>query len=114
MSFVRHRSLQRLFTVCLVGILSLVSAMAIAVAPSYAQVPFDSQEAHGQTLEDLTGRPKGAPLSDEERLDRAYTISEAAGLREEKRQAEGKVDPKEGNRSLVEKAKDAVEDVIGK
>lgn len=90
----------------LAAVLSLASVMAIAVAPSYAGVPFDSKEAHGQTKAQLTQRAKDAPLTAEERLDRAYSTSEAAGLREEKRQAEGKFDPKEDNESLVEKATD--------
>lgn len=81
------------------------SLMAIA-APSYAQIPFNSQEVHGQTVQQLTGRPKDAPLTPEERLDRAYSISEAAGLREEKRQAEGKFDPKADNKSLIEEVSD--------
>lgn len=90
--------------VALAAALSLSSVMAIAVAPSDAAVPFDSQEAHGQTKAQLTKRAKDSPLTSEERLDRAYSTSEAAGLREEKRQAEGKFDPKEDNESLVEKA----------
>jgi len=90
----------------LAAVLSLASVMAIAVAPSYAEVPFDSKEAHGQTKAQLTQRAKDAPLTAEERLDRAYSTSEAAGLREEKRQAEGKFDPQEDNESLVEKATD--------
>jgi hypothetical protein len=93
--------------------LSLTTVMTIAVPPSQAQIPFDSKEAHGQTKEQLTGRAKGQPLSPEERLDRAYDISESAGMREEQRQAEGKFDPKEDNESLAEKATDAVKRVTG-
>lgn len=104
---------RRFLMVGLVSVLSFVSVMAIAVPPSYAEVPLNSQEAHGQTKEQLTGRSPGEPLSAEERLDRAYDISESAGLREEKRQAEGKFDPREDNESLLEKAKDAVERVTG-
>lgn len=104
---------RRLVVVGLVSMLSLISVMAIAVQPSRAAVPFNSQEAHGQTKEQLTGRSQGQPLSAEERLDRAYNISESAGLREEKRQAEGKFDPREDNESLLEKAKDAVQRVTG-
>ncbi|MGF1458509.1 MAG: hypothetical protein ACFBSG_05730 [Leptolyngbyaceae cyanobacterium] len=104
---------RRSLVVGFVTLLSLTSVLAIAVPPSAAQVPFNSQEAHGQTLRELTGRSKDAPLTPEERLDRAYSISEAAGLREEKRQAEGKFDPKEDNESLVEKAKDAVQELTG-
>jgi len=92
--------------VALAVVLSLASVMAIAVSPSYAEVPFNSQEAHGQTKAQLTKRAKDSPLTPEERLDRAYSTSEAAGLREEQRQAEGKFDPKEDNESLVEKATD--------
>lgn len=109
-----RRLAQRLVVVCLVSLLSFAGTCAIAIAPSYAQVPFDSQEAHGQTKAELTNRPKDAPLTPEERLDRAYSTSEAAGLREEKRQAEGKFDPKDDNESLVEKAKDAVDRVLQK
>jgi len=92
--------------VALAAVISLGSVMAIAVAPSYAEVPFNSKEAHGQTEAQLNKRAKDSPITPEERLDRAYSISEAAGLREEKRQAEGKFDPKEDNESLVEKAAD--------
>ncbi len=97
----------------LIGILSLTGALTIAVQPSQAQVPFNSKEAHGQTKQQLTGRAQGEPLSAEERLDRAYDISESAGMREEKRQAEGKFNPKEDNESVVEKAADAVKRVTG-
>jgi hypothetical protein len=104
---------RRLLVVSIVCVLSLVSVMAIAVQPSRADVPFNSKDAYGQTKEQLTGREKGQPLSAEERLDRAYDISESAGMREEKRQAEGKFDPSEDNESLLEKAKDAVQRVTG-
>ena len=113
-SLVRLASLgRRLMTMILVGVLSLTGALTVAVQPGWAQVPFNSKEAHGQTKEQLTGRAKGEPLSAEERLDRAYDISESAGMREEKRQAEGKFDPKEDNESVVEKAVDAVKQVTG-
>ena len=92
--------------VVLATVLSLASVIAIAVPPSYAAIPFNSKEAHGQTEAQLNKRAKDSPLTPEERLDRAYSTSEAAGLREEKRQAEGKFDPKEDNESLVEKAAD--------
>ncbi|MGB3308308.1 MAG: hypothetical protein WBG32_14005 [Nodosilinea sp.] len=105
---------RRLLLIGLAGFLSLTSFLTIAVQPSQAQIPFDSQEAHGQTKEQLTGRVKGEPLSAEERLDRAYDISESAGIREEIRQSEGKFDPEEDNESLVEKVIDAVKRVTGK
>jgi hypothetical protein len=104
---------RRLLTFALIGFLTLTGLLTIAVQPSQAQVPFNSKEAHGQTKEQLTGRQKGEPLSAEERLDRAYDISESAGMREEKRQAEGKFDPKEDNESLVEKATETVKRVTG-
>lgn len=104
---------RRFLLVSLASVLSLASVMAIAVQPSYAEVPLNSKEAHGQTKQELTRRSQGDPLSAEERLDRAYDISESAGMREEKRQAEGKFDPREDNESLLEKAKDAVERVTG-
>jgi hypothetical protein len=104
---------QRLLMIGLACLLSLTSVLTIAVQPSLAQIPFDSKEAHGQTKEQLTGRAQGEPLSAEERLDRAYNMSEATGIREEMRQAEGKFDPEEDNESLVEKATDAVKRVTG-
>ncbi|MGF1496981.1 MAG: hypothetical protein ACFB8W_09190 [Elainellaceae cyanobacterium] len=104
---------QQLLTICLSALLSLVSVMAIAVPPSLAQIPLNTQKVEGQTKGEVTGRLKNEPLSPEERLDRAYDISEGAGLLEEKRQAEGKFDPKEDNESLVEKAKDALDDLTG-
>lgn len=104
---------RRLLIVLCISLLSLGSVMAIAVAPSRAEVPLNSQEAHGQTKKQLTGRAKGEALSTEERIDRAYDINEAAGLREEKRQAEGKFDPREDNESLFEKVKDAVDSIGG-
>jgi hypothetical protein len=106
--FRRYRLGRRLLNGALVGLLTLTGFLTIAVQPSQAQVPFNSKEAHGQTKQELTGRAKGEPLSAEERIDRAYDISESAGMREEKRQAEGKFDPKEDNESLVEKTKDAI------
>ncbi|MBD1876409.1 hypothetical protein H6F75_23245 [Nodosilinea sp. FACHB-131] len=104
---------RRLLMVGLACFLSLTSFLTIAVQPSLAQIPFDSKEAHGQTKDQLTGRTEGKPLSAEERLNRAYDMSEATGIREEMRQAEGKVDPEEDNESLVEKATDAVKRATG-
>jgi hypothetical protein len=108
-----YRLGKRLLALALLYFLSLTTVLTMAVQPVHAQIPFDSKEAHGQTKEQLTGRAKGDPLSAEERLDWAYDISESAGMREEKRQAEGKFDPKEDNESLVEKATDAVKRVKG-
>jgi hypothetical protein len=104
---------RRWLVVGLISMLSLVSVMTVAIQPSHAQIPMNSKEAHGQTKEQLTGRAKGEPLSPEERLDRAYSISEAAGMREEKRQAEGKFNPREENESVVEKLTDAISNVKG-
>lgn len=101
----------RLLALALVGVLSLTGGWAIATPPSYAQIPLESQKAIGQTKGELTGREKGEPLSAEEKLDRAYSISEEAGLREEQRQAEGKDDPREGNESLAEKVKDVLDSI---
>lgn len=111
--FRRYRLGQRFLKVALVGLLTLTGFLTIAVQPSQAQVPFNSKEAHGQTKQELTGRAKGEPLSAEVRIDRAYDISESAGMREEKRQTEGKFNPKEDNESLVEKATEAVKKVTG-
>ena len=111
--FRRFRLGQRFLQVLLVGLLTLTGFLTIAVPPSQAQVPFNSKQAHGQTKQELTGRAKGEPLSAEERIDRAYDISESAGMREEQRQAEGKFNPKEDNESLVEKATEAVKKVTG-
>lgn len=105
---------RRLLVIGLVSVMSLLSVITIAPQASLAAVPLNSKEAHGQTKQELTQRSKGEPLSAEERLDRAYEISEAAGMREERRQAEGKLDPKEENESLLEKAKDAINQVQGK
>ena len=102
-----------MLAIALASVLALTSILTVAVQPSQAQVPFNSKAAHGQTKEQLTGRAKGEPLSAEERLDRAYDISESAGMREEQRQAEGKFDPKEDNESLVERATDALKQVTG-
>ncbi|PSR19417.1 hypothetical protein C8255_02070 [filamentous cyanobacterium CCP3] len=104
---------RRLLMLGLACLLSLFSFLTVAVQPSLAQIPFDSKEAHGQTKDELTGRTQGQPLSAEDRLNRAYDLSEATGLREEMRQAEGKFDPEEDNESLVEKATDAVKRVTG-
>jgi len=109
-----RRLAQRLLVIGLISILSMASVMAIAVQPSAAQIPLNSQKAVGQTKGELTGRTKNQPLNAEERLDRAYSISEEAGLREETRQAEGKFDPREDNESLLEKAKDALDNLTGK
>lgn len=104
---------RRLLTLGFAIFLSLTSVLTVAVQPSLAQIPLNSQEAHGQTKDELTGRTQGEPLSAEERLDRAYDISESAGIREEIRQSEGKFDPAEDNESLVEKATDAVKRITG-
>lgn len=109
-----RRWAQRLLMVGLVSMLGIAGVMAIAIHPSAAQVPLDSKEVVGQTKDELTGRTKDQPLNAEERLDRAYSISEGAGLREEKRQAEGKFNPREDNESLVEKAKDVLDTLTGK
>ena len=111
--FRRDRLGRRLLMIGLACVLSLFSVLTVAVQPSLAQIPLDSKEAHGQTKDELTGRTQGKPLDAEERLNRAYDMSEATGLREEMRQAEGKVDPTEDNESLVEKATDAVRRVAG-
>lgn len=112
-AFRLYQLLRRTAVISLIALLSVVSVMAIAVPASQAQIPFDSKEVHGQTERELTNRAKDTVLTPEERLDRAYSTSEAAGMREEKRQAEGKFDPKTDNESLLEKAKDAVQDLTG-
>lgn len=103
-----QRLAQRCLTFCLVSLLSLVSVLTVAVQPSHAQIPLDSHKAEGQTKQELTGRAKDAPLSDEERLERAYSIRQSTGMREEKRQTEAKFNPRQENESLLEKAKNAL------
>lgn len=112
-----HAISKRVLILLLVSFLSLASVFTLAPQPSYAQVPLNSKET-GQTPAELTGRPQGAPLTPEEKIDNAYTYRRATGMREEDKQAEnsGVLKSSEeatSNESLLDKARDLIENVTG-
>lgn len=113
---------KRVLVLALVGLLSVISIFSLTVTASYAQVPLNSQDT-GLTKEELTGKPKDAPLSAEEKIERAYTLGEGAGMREEAKLDQEKLanearNPRvlqntEQKEGLVEKAKELIENVTG-
>lgn len=107
-----------LATVTLLGVVSLFSFSATA---SYAQIPLNSK-ATGLTKEELTQQQKDAPLSAEEKVERAYTLSESAGMREEEKLKQEQLDEvtnpqvldnTQAEEGLIKKAKELIEDVTG-
>ena len=107
-----YRTCRRVLLVGLVSLLSWASVMAIAAPPSYAQIPLNEKEVFGQTKAEVTGREKGEPLTGEERLDRAYDLRVGVGLLEEKRQAEGKLEPSKDNKPPVEATVEATKGAV--
>ncbi|MFW6296492.1 MAG: hypothetical protein ACOC04_04810 [Halothece sp.] len=104
---------KQLLIAALISILSFGTILTLIPQPSYAQIPINSKET-GLTKEELTGRSKDAPLPADEKINRAYDYSEGAGLREEKRQEKYETTkPEVENESLLEKAKDFVQDITG-
>jgi precorrin-2 methylase len=113
---------RRLLVVALVSLLSVAGIFSLTATASYAQIPLNSQDT-GLTKEELTGKPKDAPLSAEEKIERAYTFGEGAGMREEEKLnyedlAEEARNPRvlkkpQAEEGLLDKAKELIENVTG-
>jgi hypothetical protein len=112
---------QQAVAITLVALLSVISLFSLSATASYAQIPLDSKET-GLTKEELTQQPKNAPLSAEEKIDRAYTLREGVGIQEEEKIEEELADQARNPRvlknaeeepGLVEKAKELIENVTG-
>ena len=76
---------KRLMILSLISLIGLGGIFVFTAQASYAQIPLNSNKA-SETPEELTGRPKNAPLSSEEKVERAYTLREGVGIQEEERQ----------------------------
>lgn len=110
-----HTISKRVLILLLVSFLSLASVFTLAPQPSYAQIPMNSKET-GETPAKLTGSSQG--YTSEEKIDNAYTYRRATGMREEDKQANnsGALKSSEeatSNDSLLDKARDLLENVTG-
>lgn len=82
-----HTLTKRLMLLLLISVMSLAGILTLAIQPSYAQVPLNSNEA-GHAPKEFKTTSEGAPLDSQDRLgdSKLYNYSKETALQEETKQ----------------------------